>query len=184
MTKALGDRFAEAFAECLHRKAREFWGFGRTENLSKEDLIRERYRGIRPAPYPATATPKADHLQILDVSRTGSPRASYAPAGSGLCCPPRLKEIGKIQRMGRVTPGARPCRQEAENAYLGTMIRNRTPFSQINRLAEDEPKASLRKEWLPTQNSGQSFARRCMESREKGKRAAELKRVLSKTKLG
>ena len=72
MTKALGDRFAEAFAECLHRKAREFWGFGRTENLSKEDLIRERYRGIRPAPgYPAQPdhTEKLTIWEVLDVER-------------------------------------------------------------------------------------------------------------------
>ncbi len=54
MTKALADRLAEAFAELLHRKAREAWGFGLEENLSLEDLLHERYRGIRPAPgYPA-----------------------------------------------------------------------------------------------------------------------------------
>jgi 5-methyltetrahydrofolate--homocysteine methyltransferase len=72
MTKALGDRFAEAFAECLHQKAREFWGFGKTENLTKEDLIREKYRGIRPAPgYPAQPdhTEKLTIWQLLDVER-------------------------------------------------------------------------------------------------------------------
>ncbi|TSA04509.1 MAG: methionine synthase, partial [Nitrospiraceae bacterium] len=54
MSKALADRLAEGFAELLHKKAREDWGYGRTENFSSEDLIRERYRGIRPAPgYPA-----------------------------------------------------------------------------------------------------------------------------------
>ncbi len=54
ITKALADRLAEAFAEYLHKHAREVWGFGRDEKLSTEDLIRERYRGIRPAPgYPA-----------------------------------------------------------------------------------------------------------------------------------
>jgi 5-methyltetrahydrofolate--homocysteine methyltransferase len=54
MSKALGDRLAEAFAECLHKQAREEWGYGAAENLSNEDLIREKYRGIRPAPgYPA-----------------------------------------------------------------------------------------------------------------------------------
>jgi 5-methyltetrahydrofolate--homocysteine methyltransferase len=53
-TKALADRFAEAFAEYLHKQARIAWGFGREENLSSVDLIREKYRGIRPAPgYPA-----------------------------------------------------------------------------------------------------------------------------------
>jgi 5-methyltetrahydrofolate--homocysteine methyltransferase len=54
MTQALGDRLAEALAEMTHKHARQFCGFGRTENLSYEDLIREKYRGIRPAPgYPA-----------------------------------------------------------------------------------------------------------------------------------
>jgi 5-methyltetrahydrofolate--homocysteine methyltransferase len=54
MAQALGDRLAEAMAEKFHKRAREACGFGRTENLSYEDLIRERYRGIRPAPgYPA-----------------------------------------------------------------------------------------------------------------------------------
>jgi 5-methyltetrahydrofolate--homocysteine methyltransferase len=54
IVKALADRLAEAFAEYLHKQAREAWGFGRDENLSNEDLIREKYRGIRPAPgYPA-----------------------------------------------------------------------------------------------------------------------------------
>jgi len=54
IAKALADRLAEAFAEYLHRQARVAWGFGRDENLSNEDLIREKYRGIRPAPgYPA-----------------------------------------------------------------------------------------------------------------------------------
>ena len=54
MSQALGDRLAEAMAELFHKRAREACGFGRTENLSPADLIRERYRGIRPAPgYPA-----------------------------------------------------------------------------------------------------------------------------------
>jgi 5-methyltetrahydrofolate--homocysteine methyltransferase len=54
MTKALADRFAEAFAEYLHKEARIVWGFGSEEQLSNADLIREKYRGIRPAAgYPA-----------------------------------------------------------------------------------------------------------------------------------
>ncbi len=54
MIKALADRLAEAFAELLHQKARAEWGFGQDENLSPDELIREKYRGIRPAPgYPA-----------------------------------------------------------------------------------------------------------------------------------
>jgi 5-methyltetrahydrofolate--homocysteine methyltransferase len=54
MTKALADRLAEAFAECLHKQVRDDWGYGKEERLSSEDLIREKYRGIRPAAgYPA-----------------------------------------------------------------------------------------------------------------------------------
>jgi len=54
MAQALGDRLAEAMAELWHQRARELCGFGRSENLSHADLLRERYRGIRPAPgYPA-----------------------------------------------------------------------------------------------------------------------------------
>ena len=54
MTKALADRFAEAFAEYMHQRARADWGYGKEERLTPADLIAERYRGIRPAPgYPA-----------------------------------------------------------------------------------------------------------------------------------
>jgi len=54
MAKALADRLAEAFAELLHKKVREEWSYGQGESLSIMDLIKERYRGIRPAPgYPA-----------------------------------------------------------------------------------------------------------------------------------
>ncbi len=54
MAKALADRLAEAFAEYLHKRVREEWGYGTQESLSTEELIREKYRGIRPAPgYPA-----------------------------------------------------------------------------------------------------------------------------------
>ena len=54
MVKALGDRFAEALAERMHERVRGFWGYGKKEHLSNTDLIREKYRGIRPAQgYPA-----------------------------------------------------------------------------------------------------------------------------------
>ena len=60
ITKALADRLAEAFAEYLHKQARIAWVFGRDEKLSNADLIKEKYRGIRPAPgYPACP----DHIQ-------------------------------------------------------------------------------------------------------------------------
>jgi 5-methyltetrahydrofolate--homocysteine methyltransferase len=55
LVKALADRLAEAFAEYLHAEARKAWGFGREEKLNHEELLRERYRGIRPAAgYPAS----------------------------------------------------------------------------------------------------------------------------------
>jgi 5-methyltetrahydrofolate--homocysteine methyltransferase len=72
MTKALADRLAEAFAEYLHKRVRDEWGFGRDENLSNEELIRERYRGIRPAAgYPACPdhTEKWTLWQLLEVEK-------------------------------------------------------------------------------------------------------------------
>jgi 5-methyltetrahydrofolate--homocysteine methyltransferase len=72
MVEALADRLAEAFAELLHRRARRDWGFGRAERLSNEDLIAERYRGIRPAAgYPACPdhTEKATLWKLLDVEK-------------------------------------------------------------------------------------------------------------------
>jgi 5-methyltetrahydrofolate--homocysteine methyltransferase len=75
MTKALADRLAEAFAEYLHKRVREEWGYGLGENLSVEDLIREQYRGIRPAAgYPACPdhTEKQTLWSLLEVEkRTG-----------------------------------------------------------------------------------------------------------------
>ncbi|MFD1628677.1 methionine synthase [Pseudopedobacter beijingensis] len=76
MTKALADRLAEAFAEKLHELVRtEHWGYSTTENLSNEELIKEKYQGIRPAPgYPACPdhTEKRILFDLLDVeSKTG-----------------------------------------------------------------------------------------------------------------
>ncbi len=72
MTKALADRLAEAFAEYLHKRAREEWGFGKLEKLSNEDLIHEKYRGIRPAAgYPASPdhTEKWTLWKLLEVEK-------------------------------------------------------------------------------------------------------------------
>ena len=72
MTEALADRLAEAFAERLHKIARDSWGYGREETLSNEDFIREKYRGIRPAPgYPACPdhTEKGTLWSLLDVEK-------------------------------------------------------------------------------------------------------------------
>jgi 5-methyltetrahydrofolate--homocysteine methyltransferase len=77
MTTALADRLAEAFAEYLHAQARRDWGFGRDENLSNEDLIAEKYRGIRPAPgYPAQPdhTEKRTLFKLLDAERAAGIR--------------------------------------------------------------------------------------------------------------
>lgn len=65
MIKALSDRLAEAFAEYLHRQIRiEDWGYDANEQLSNEELIRESYKGIRPAPgYPACP----DHLEKISI---------------------------------------------------------------------------------------------------------------------
>jgi 5-methyltetrahydrofolate--homocysteine methyltransferase len=72
MTKALADRFAEAFAEYLHQQARIAWGFGREENLSHPDLIREKYRGIRPAAgYPACPD-HAEKRTLFDLLEAGN----------------------------------------------------------------------------------------------------------------
>ncbi len=71
MIKALADRLAEAFAELMHQRVRkEFWGYASDENLSNEELIREKYRGIRPAPgYPACPdhTEKETLFKLLQV---------------------------------------------------------------------------------------------------------------------
>ncbi|HMU55460.1 MAG TPA: methionine synthase [Nitrospira sp.] len=72
MAKALADRLAEAFAEYLHQQVRREWGYGLGEQLTNEELIKEQYRGIRPAPgYPACPdhTEKESLFKLLDVER-------------------------------------------------------------------------------------------------------------------
>lgn len=71
MVQAVADRLAEAFAECMHETARKDWGFGAGEGLSKEELISEKYRGIRPAAgYPACPdhTEKTTLFELLDAT--------------------------------------------------------------------------------------------------------------------
>jgi 5-methyltetrahydrofolate--homocysteine methyltransferase len=70
MAEAIADRLAEAFAECLHKQVRDEWGYGCAESLSQDDLIHEKYRGIRPAAgYPACPdhTEKGTLWRLLDV---------------------------------------------------------------------------------------------------------------------
>ncbi len=75
MAKALADRLAEAFAERLHKIARDDWGYGKSEGLSADELIKEKYRGIRPAfGYPACPdhTEKSTLFKLLDAeAQTG-----------------------------------------------------------------------------------------------------------------
>ncbi|HEX7470625.1 MAG TPA: methionine synthase, partial [Verrucomicrobiae bacterium] len=72
MAEALADRLAEAFAEYLHKRIREEWGFGKLEKLTADELIAEQYRGIRPAAgYPACPdhTEKGTLWKLLDVEK-------------------------------------------------------------------------------------------------------------------
>ena len=77
LLKALADRCAEAFAERMHEMARQAWGFGKQEGLSKEDLIEEKYRGIRPAAgYPACPdhTEKRGLMALLEAEKNAGIR--------------------------------------------------------------------------------------------------------------
>ena len=70
LAQACADRLAEAFAELLHERVRKEWGFGKDEGLSKDDLIEEKYRGIRPAAgYPSCPdhTEKATLWELLEA---------------------------------------------------------------------------------------------------------------------
>jgi 5-methyltetrahydrofolate--homocysteine methyltransferase len=74
LAKAIADRLAESFAETLHMQLRKkYWGYAPNENLSNHELIREKYRGIRPAPgYPACPdhTEKTTLFQLLEAEKT------------------------------------------------------------------------------------------------------------------
>jgi 5-methyltetrahydrofolate--homocysteine methyltransferase len=110
MVKALADRLAEAFAECLHARARADWGYGGEEHFTNEDLIAEKYRGIRPAPgYPSQPdhTEKRTLFDLLDVrERIGiSLTESFAmwPAASvsGLYLAHPQARYFSVERIGR-----------------------------------------------------------------------------------
>ncbi len=89
MLKSLADRLAEALAECLHKKVRtDLWGYGAAEALSNEELIAEKYQGIRPAPgYPACPDHSAkqamfDLLQCQDIGMGLTESLAMTPAAS------------------------------------------------------------------------------------------------------
>jgi 5-methyltetrahydrofolate--homocysteine methyltransferase len=89
MLKSLADRLAEAFAECLHKKVRtDLWGYAAAEGLSKEELIAEKYQGIRPAPgYPACPDHSAkkamfEFLQCQDIGMGLTDSLAMTPAAS------------------------------------------------------------------------------------------------------
>ena len=75
MIKAIGDRFAEGLAECLHHRVRtDLWGYVEIENLSSEEIIDEKYQGVRPAPgYPACPehTVKRDMFNVMKPEDIG-----------------------------------------------------------------------------------------------------------------
>ena len=109
MTKALADRLAEAFAEYLHQRARRDWGYGETEQLANEDLISEKYRGIRPAfGYPACPdhSEKSKLFELLDapaleIQLTESYAMTPAASVSGIYfAHPRARyfNVGRIAR--------------------------------------------------------------------------------------
>jgi 5-methyltetrahydrofolate--homocysteine methyltransferase len=120
MTKALGDRFAEASAECLHKKARDLWGFGAAENLTPDEMVREKYRGIRPAPgYPAQPdhTEKWTLWKLLDAERhtgislTESLAMFPASSVSGLYFAHPLSKYFAVGKIGRDQVGSYAARK-------------------------------------------------------------------------
>ena len=89
LVKAVGDRLAEALAEYMHKQVRDEWGFGRTESLNWDDLVSEKYRGIRPAPgYTAQPdhTEKPILFELLDAEKRSGIKLtenySMSPASS------------------------------------------------------------------------------------------------------
>jgi 5-methyltetrahydrofolate--homocysteine methyltransferase len=84
MVKALADRLAEAFAEYLHAQARKDWGYGEKETLSSEDLIAEKYRGIRPAyGYPACPD-HSEKFKLFALLDAGQPGITLTDSGAML----------------------------------------------------------------------------------------------------
>ena len=110
LVKAVGDRLAEALAEYMHKQVRDLWGYGNSENFNLDDLVREKYRGIRPAPgYPAQPdhTEKPILFELLDAEKrvgvklTESNSMSPASSVAGMYYAhpeSRYFAVGKINR--------------------------------------------------------------------------------------
>jgi len=110
MAQALGDRLAEALAELMHKRARDFCGYGRAEKLTMQEIIREKYRGVRPAPgYPACPdhTEKPPLFRLLDataatgITLTESCAMSPASSVSGLYFNHPDSKYFAVGRLGR-----------------------------------------------------------------------------------
>ena len=111
MLKSLADRLAEALAEWLHEQVRkDYWGYGNDESLSKEDLLKVKYQGIRPAPgYPSQPdhTEKSTMWDLMDIEKqTGielTESLAMSPAASVSAIMFAAKEskyfaVGKIEK--------------------------------------------------------------------------------------
>jgi 5-methyltetrahydrofolate--homocysteine methyltransferase len=135
MVKALADRLAEALAEVVHLRVRRLWGYGREERLTPEELVRERYRGIRPAPgYPACPdhSEKRTLWSLLDAERragmglTESWAMTPAAAVSGLYLShpeARYFTVGRIGRDQLADYARRKGVSESEAArWLGSAV--------------------------------------------------------------
>jgi 5-methyltetrahydrofolate--homocysteine methyltransferase len=134
MVKALADRLAEAFAEYLHAQARRDWGYGESESLTTEDLIAEKFRGIRPAyGYPACPdhSEKFKLFELLDAGKQGirlTEHAAMTPAASvsGLYFSHPEATYFNIGRIGRDQIESYARRKamslEAVERWLGTHL--------------------------------------------------------------
>jgi 5-methyltetrahydrofolate--homocysteine methyltransferase len=131
MLKALADRLAEAFAECLHERVRkDLWGYAAGEHLSNEELVAEKYRGIRPAPgYPACPdhSVKGDMFRLLQaqdagMSLTESMAMMPAASVSGFYLSHPDSTYFNVGRIGRDQLEDQARRRGAEAAQLERLL--------------------------------------------------------------
>jgi len=131
MLKALADRLAEAFAECLHQRVRQdLWGYAAGETLSNEEMIAEKYQGIRPAPgYPACPdhSVKGDLFRLLqaheiDMGLTESMAMTPAASVSGFYLSHPDSKYFNVGRIGRDQLEDQARRRGAETAQLERLL--------------------------------------------------------------